>query len=172
MGRWDHMNWVNSPPVPPEDDTTYSLAGEFLHGLDVADWGCGTGWFSKYVTGRYTGIDESKTPCVTHIVDLIQYRSRTPGLMLRHVLEHNHAWRKILHNAIESFYNRMVLVLFTPFSTDKTITLGGTELIPDLSLPRKELYKALFGLDWNSRENLLTQTQYGIEHIFFIEKKT
>jgi hypothetical protein len=37
------------------------------------------------------------------------------GILLRHVLEHNPGWRRILSGAVESFTKKMVLVIYTPF---------------------------------------------------------
>jgi len=48
------------------------------------------------------------------VVDLVAYRSHVPGVFMRHVLEHNDEWARILDNAVASFTERMALILFTP----------------------------------------------------------
>lgn len=173
MGRWDSFGWANLQPVKPEDETTFKLAGDFLYELDVEDWGCGTGWAKNYITGKYTGVDETITPAVSRHSYLVDYISDTPGLLIRHVLEHNNHWQIILNNAIASFTKRMVLVLFTPFSIDdnEPRIIGHTGSIPDISLPRDRIIKAFDELIWTSTENLITKTQYNIEHVFFLKKE-
>jgi hypothetical protein len=48
------------------------------------------------------------------VVDLVQYRSSVPGIFMRHILEHNYEWARVLDNALASFTQRMALILFTP----------------------------------------------------------
>ena len=46
----------------------------------------------------------------------MSYRRIVPGILLRHVLEHNYKWPVILQNALEDFTVRMVIVLHIPLS--------------------------------------------------------
>jgi hypothetical protein len=87
---------------------------------------------------------------------------------MRHVLEHNYGWRLILKNAVSSFRKRMVLILFTPFSENER-KIGDTDGIPDLSLRRDEVLSFFKELAV-TEESFESATQYGREHIFYLEK--
>lgn len=94
-------------------------------------------------------------------------------ILMRHILEHNYEWEKILKNAILSFSRRMCLVIFTPFR-DKTHVIKidkPHEKVPLISFKKGDLTKHFVGIDWVLAENLSTATQFGIEHIFFLEKR-
>ena len=92
-----------------------------------------------------------------------------------HILEHNFEWEKVLHNALASFRRRMVLVLFTPF-VDKTHPLkisrlpGSEQGVPDMAFARDDIIRHFAGLTWTSEEGLVTDSQYKIEHIFYLGK--
>lgn len=182
IGKWEQFGWKDLPPQPPEDDTTFRLGARWLRDLDVEDWGCGTGWLSvvgNTTIGNYRGIDGTRTPAVAEdgVVDLAEYTSpRCWNIFMRHVLEHNWKWEKVLENALASFEQRLVLVLFTPFTRpvfhgDYAFSLTVMDGIPDLSLPRGDIVKRLEPFWWASRENLKTKTQYGVEHVFFVERQ-
>lgn len=172
LGKWAQYGWGSSGPSRPVDETTFRLGEIFLRGVDVEDWGCGTGWFQTYAKHSYKGIDGTKTPAVDVVADLVEYRSSSPGIFMRHVLDHNWHWEKILANALRSFDHRLVVVLFTPFSQspDAPIALNVVNGIPDLSLPREKIVAEFEPFWWASRENLRTATQYGVEHVFFVER--
>jgi len=137
----------------------------------IEDWGCGPGFFAALCrAGQCVGIDGSRTPAASIVADLAHYRSSVDGIFIRHVLEHNYCWREILRNALGSFRRRMVLVLFTPFADEVTEIGYSKELgVPDLSLVQSEIEQELaaFGVEWRM-ESLQTNTQYGVEHIFYI----
>ena len=92
---------------------------------------------------------------------------------MRHVLEHNADWNRILSNAVASFKKRMALIVFTPFAdttrviaTSKTVTAFP---VPDISFKKEDLTQCFEHLKY-SEESLETDTQYGTEHVFYIEK--
>ena len=92
---------------------------------------------------------------------------------MRHVLEHNVNWRQILADAVRSFTKRMVLVIFTPIA-DTTRVIGTSDtamdkFIPDISFKKSDLTDHLQHLTYRE-ESLATDTQYGREHIFYIER--
>jgi hypothetical protein len=130
------------------DVKSYELCAEWLKGLDVEDWGCGPGFFKQYVTGKYRGLDGTNYGPVDEVVDLVTYRSQTAGLILRHVLEHNHDWGVVLDNAVASFTKRMVVVLYTPsvldtqFVPDSIVTPLG---IPAIAFKLSDLTERLIG---------------------------
>lgn len=175
LGKWDRWYAGLTNPQPYGDSTTYQLGAEWLEGLDlIEDWGCGKGWFRTFIPDgvSYRGIDGSATPFAAEIVDLAEYRSTVPGIFMRHVLEHDYRWRAILANALASFTERMVLVLFTPLAVEThQIAWNEDPGVPDLSfrLADIETYLQMLGCTWTV-EHLETATQYGVETVLRIAK--
>ncbi|MEA2904614.1 MAG: hypothetical protein QOI12_2001 [Alphaproteobacteria bacterium] len=176
VGKWDH--WYQS--VSPDelgkhlygDATTYLMAAAFMADIEeVEDWGCGTGGFRRFYQGKYTGLDGSQTPFADKIVDLCDYRSAVEGILIRHVLEHNHRWDRILKSAISSFRKKLCLVLFTPF-VERTAEVAaqrpGKFDVPALSFNKQEIEKHFDGLSWRLLQDIKTQTNHGVEHVYFI----
>jgi beta-1,4-mannosyl-glycoprotein beta-1,4-N-acetylglucosaminyltransferase len=175
LGRWDkwYKDVTKRGPFKYGNTLTYRLAGEFLKDMGtVEDWGCGTGAFKDFYTGRYVGVDGSKNPFVNKVVDLREYKSDPDGIIMRHILEHNYDWRKILDNALSSFKKKFCLVLFTPF-VDKTGVIAQNKKygvdVPDIAFKREDVESKLKGLKWRM-ESHRTRTQYRIEHIYYIER--
>lgn len=135
----------------------------------IEDWGCGMAWGRKYAEGRYRGVDGSPAAAefADEICDLRDYHSDVDGIFMRHILEHNWDWDVLLKNVMGSFRKRFVLVLFTPFS-DVTHPLQPLGLI-DMSFARGDLVKFFEGCSVRE-ETVQTKTQYGLEHIFYVEK--
>lgn len=172
---------------------TYVAGAQWLAGCSqVEDWGCGRGYFKvaweDHVAGpgRYIGIDVGVDSVPTHnpfadvTADLTTYRSETPGLFMRHVLEHNYEWRDILGNAVASFTDRMFLAIFTPWSTtpgvEEVLTTHGPPEYPfydppqpNLAFDPPQIERFFDGMTW-TRETLFTGTQYGLEHVFRVVK--
>lgn len=159
------------------DTLTYEKGFDFLKTCGtVEDWGCGTGGFKRFFKNsdvNYVGLDGSDTPFSDRKVDLTSYTSQVDGIFMRHVLEHNYEWKSILMNALRSFGQKMCLVMFTPFS-DETKEIahnrGHGVDVPDISFRKEDLTDLFDGIDW-SVESFQTNTGYGIEHIFFLNKK-
>ena len=122
------------------------------------------------VGGLYRGLDGSETPFADDVVDLCSYVSDVQGVMLRHVLEHNDRWQLVLKNALDSATWRLVIILFTPMA-EQTHEITRTEEldVPDLSFSHDELmlYFNDFEVRW---EDLTTNTQYGTERIYYLER--
>lgn len=167
MGRWDYAG-AESSPYEAED--SYRIGMAFLDGHGtIEDWGCGTAFAKRFVQrSDYVGLDVSESAFVDRVVDLQSHRSEADCIFMRHVLEHNYGWRLILGNAVASFRNRMVLVLFTPFA-DAEAKIGDNDGIPDLSLRREDVVAFFDGLKVQE-QSLQSQTEYGCEHIFFVER--
>lgn len=176
MDKW---NWayVNlTAPQPYGDTITYRLGARWLGDCEVVeDWGCGAGWFKEFCKNTYIGIDGSDTPYLTKKEDLVNYRSNADGIFMRHILEHNHEWRTILRNAIESFQKRMCLILFTPLvETTKIIAINPKYGdVPDIAFAMDDLVQIFeeYGLQ-HKYETISTQTQYRTETIIYLEKPT
>jgi len=169
LGKWIYGT---SPPVPYGEETSYRKAIDFLDGPHIVeDWGCGLAWARRFVKrGRYIGVDGSWSLHADLITDLRLYRSRADAILMRHVIEHNWEWRKVLENALASFQKRFALVLFTPFSGE-THSIGSSwGCIPDLSFRKDDLIEMLRPFPF-TEESLRTQTQYGIEHLFYISRQ-
>jgi hypothetical protein len=151
IGLWNDMFAGADTPVPFSDTTTYELGAQWLDGLDVEDWGCGLGWMRNFVPAeRYRGIDGSRSKFADEIVDLTEYRSRTPGLFMRHVLEHNPEWPKVLDNALASFTERMFLVLFTPLMAEtRDLTPGdNSPNVPNFAFRLGDIVDRFVEVEW------------------------
>ena len=122
--------------------TTYAVAEGALRYLDVEDWGCGYRHFESHHTGGYVGIDGTAGYCDV-VADLVDYRSSTPGLLLRHVLDHNIEWRKILANAVASFTDTLVVILFTPNGEDNVLAHVAELDVYDYAIPHREITETL-----------------------------
>jgi hypothetical protein len=162
-------------PRPYGDTLTYDKAAQFLGELaEVEDWGCGWAWFRRHLKDgvREKGIDESPSPHADEVADLSRCTSRVEGILLRHVLEHNPAWGAVLANGVRSFTRRMVVVLFTPFSEEnRVIGYNEGQKVPDISFAKADLVRHFTGLEWRLEEGLRTKTRYGVEHVFYIERR-
>lgn len=168
--KWDAFYRGVEDMRPYGDSRTYALGAEFLKGLSVEDWGCGLGWFSRFHEGEYTGVDGSCSKFAKVIADLTERVSVTEAIFMRHVLEHNRDWKLVLGNAIASFQKRMVLVMFTPFSDETHVMTESVPGIPDIAFRKRDL--TIFFEPLLVREEALkTETQYGYEHIFYLEKR-
>jgi hypothetical protein len=150
------------------DDVTYRYGADFIGELPVEDWGCGLGWFRRFAKGSYTGIDGSPSVFSDRVVDLRDYRSRTPALFMRHVLEHNpFEWQTILDNAVASFQYRMVLVLHTPFNEFTFLIKDGA--VPDVSFAWSDLTDRFIDATWQHKR-FHTATVYGVENVFCLTR--
>jgi hypothetical protein len=171
IGAW---RYDNMPKFHYGDDTTYKRGIAFLDGHGtIEDWGCGFTHAKTFVTNsRYIGVDGS-SPHADQIVDLSEYTSEVDCIFMRHVLEHNVAWRRILANAVASFTKRMVLIIFTPFADTTRVIAAATHVTsvptPDISF-RKEDLTDYFKQFHYREESLNTDTQYQTESVFYIEK--
>lgn len=115
-------------------------------GGTVEDWGCGHAVFRNYLRKcAYFGIDGSHTHEADLTgVDLCDYRSiRADHILLRHVLDHNIEWRRILGNAILSFKKRALLIFFHDWQpVTKVITVNDVlwaRGVPDLVFSREDV---------------------------------
>lgn len=171
LGLWDYSK-ASPDQKYGDDDVTYEKAMTFLSDCPlVEDWGCGFGYAKKFCKTTYRGIDGSKGPVTDVIADLREYKSEADGILLRHVLEHNHGWKKVLDNAIGSFKKKLVIILFTPLQpTTRVLTINrGYHNVPDIGFQKEDILGPLNGLQVKE-EVLRTRTQYGLEFVFYVSR--
>ena len=172
VGKWDGWYSNLAAPIFYGDATTYVAAAAFLADVsEVEDWGCGGGGFRQFCLSRYVGIDGSNTPFADKKVDLCTYRSTAPGILLRHVLEHNYAWEPILDGAVASFQRKLCVILFTPFAEQTKEIAHNRSLgvdVPDIAFSRHDVERHFDGLTWKLLPNIKTQSQYEVEHVYFV----
>ncbi len=144
---------------------SYEKAALFLDGLSIEDWGCGTCYAEQFFKNSiYIGIDGTKNKWADVFIDLQEYKSQTDGILMRHVLEHNINWTKILRNAVDSFTKKMVLITFLNFTKETVIQNYDENGIPNITLGEEEL----LGIISNfliKREKLSDG-----EEVFYLEK--
>jgi hypothetical protein len=170
VGKWDRWyGLLGSKPEPYGLSETYELGADWLSPCElIADWGCGKGWMRQFVSPeRYLGIDGSQTPFADVVADLTTYRSAVPGVFVRHVLEHDWEWQRILDNALASTRERLCLVVFTPLAdVTHEIAYADDPGVPDISFRLADLTDRIgaAGFEWFV-ETLASDTQYGTETI-------
>lgn len=177
LGKWDRFYVRIEEGTPPSlygDQATYRIAAEWLEPAGaIEDWGCGRGGMRKFWDGEYLGVDGSASPFADVVADLVEYRSSTPGLLLRHVLEHDLGWETILDNAIASFTQRMVLVLFTPVQPETHVLkwIQGYRRVPDIGFAPADI-EARFdsGVRFELQTIDGTGTDYGSERVYLLER--
>ena len=179
QGRWSTL--ITGTQRPFGDEVTYHRAAQFLADCEqIEDWGCGFGWFSKIMAGHNDAhvqkLDGTKTEFSDRQVNLCNYRSQSEGILLRHVLEHNHDWRQVLENALHSFQRKLVIVIYTPF-TDETHNRNDHEFedgttVPVISFRLDDLQDcfAKYPEISVSEERLQTRTEFRDERLFYLEK--
>jgi hypothetical protein len=173
-GKWNawYRGLSREQPQLYGNAATYLMAAAFLADVEeVEDWGCGKGGFSLFCLGKYVGIDGSDTPFASRIADLRTHRSNADGILLRHVLEHNHDWEQILAGAVASFRRKLCLVLFTPFAAETTEISHNRQVgidAPTLSLARADIEAHFAGLSWRLIPDIRTPSEFGIEHVYLV----
>jgi hypothetical protein len=166
VGKWDNWAWDDHL-----SDISMINGAKFLEDCEIVeDWGTGNGEFKK-CRKNAIGVDGSNTPGADKkYVDLVTYISETDGIFLRHVLEHNYEWDKILHNALKSAKKKICIVMFIPFSIDKTYKTSEDAIgVPNLSISKKEFNDILkeYQVEYYS-ENIFNSA---FQEIIYIIKK-
>jgi hypothetical protein len=169
--------WARSDLKDTPADETYRIAGQYLSGKGlVEDWGCGTTYARQFVAAPYRGVDGAWSPWADEVVNLTEYRSSVPKILMRHVLEHNWEWRTVLENMLCSFTDRACLVLFLrPGVEDVNIYRNpreGHRHVPALSLCEADLHAIIAGHPeitmWREDIDSMIETRY--ERIYWLEK--
>lgn len=168
LNRWNYRD-VEEPYPYADSELTYEKAIGFLDGEGVLeDWGCGTAYAKRFVRrARYVGVDGSPSKFNDVTADLREYTSEADYILLRHVLEHNLEWERVLDNALRSARKRLAVVTFTPFGAETKVIAWnpGFFEVPDISF-RKEDLTARFPSF--TEETFETRSQYWTETVFYI----
>lgn len=180
VGKWD--NWYKefynnqTPSAYKYGDTeTYQVGANFLLDCEtIEDWGVGGGGFLRYCP-KAIGVDGSDTPFAQKKhVDLCTYISSVEGVHMRHVLEHNYEWQKVLENALKSATKKLSITLFIPLNEGGTEELShnlqhGVD-VPDLSISMKEFNEIIAKYHPTNieTETFTTMTGYNTEIIYKI----
>ena len=173
VGKWAAWYQGYEGPWPYGDTTSYEIGAAWLAGCAlIEDWGCGAGWLRTLLPpDRYRGLDGTASPGCDAVVDLVTYRSRVPGVFLRHVLEHNEAWAQILDNALASFTDRMALILFTPERAVTEVIARHPEVgVPDIAFRLADLTNRFPPDVTYAVHRIPSATQYGGETILLLER--
>lgn len=174
VGKWAAWYQGLEGPWPYGETTSYEIGAAWLAGCALTeDWGCGTGWLRTLIPpDRYRGIDGTASLFCDEVVDLSAYRSTVPGVFMRHVLEHNYEWARILDNAVASFTERMVLILFTPErDTTEEIAFSAEVGVPDIAFRLADITDRFPPDVTYTVQRLPSATQYGCETILLLERK-
>jgi hypothetical protein len=173
VGKWTAWYQGLEDPWAYGDTTSYEIGAAWLAGCArVEDWGCGAGWLSTLIPlGRYRGLDGTSSPWCDEAVDLVEYRSTVPGVFMRHVLEHNYEWARILDNAVASFTERMVLILFTPErAATAEIAFHLDVGVPDIAFRLADITDRFPPDVTFTVQRIPSATQYGCETILLLER--
>ena len=148
-------------------EMSYILGMDWLKSCKlVEDWGCSLCYAKKFRQGDYRGIDGTAGKADV-VADLSTYKSDTPGLFMRAVLCHNYDWRDILQNALDSFTERMFLMIYRPLQAKQKVIIPKNPV--ELDLPRDELVAMV--KPYLVFESRVEPSAHGHEVIFFLEKK-
>lgn len=174
-GMWKHLYPPECGVFPFGGDESYVRAGRFFaKGCRlVEDWGSGTGYFKKFLRPeiKYIPIDGTPNPYITKVLDLEKYQSTANGILLRHVLEHNLRWQKILDNAAKSVRQKLVLIISTPLNLALSKSIKTDEYgISSFSLGEIEIMEHLGGFTVRKEKMESPATPYRVETIFYATK--
>jgi len=188
LGLWNNF-WHNRDPLK-EAHTDANITMQHSISIlkheninDLEDWGCGNSVFKEYCkqlqSVKYIGVDGSNTGHQNIIADLTDYKSLVDCVYIRHVLENNDEYEKILNNALQSFKKILILILFTPLlsSANTTQVINFTNLcgraIPDIAFKENEIPAIIEknNCKYEKIEMSKTNTKYHVETIFVVKHK-
>lgn len=175
VGQWEQYFVGLTAPEPYGDDITYRMAAEWTQGCaTIEDWGAGTGWLRQFCDhASYVGVDGSHSPFADVVDDLATRETQAEGIVLRHVLEHNHNWPDILDNAVRSFTKRLFIAIFTPMC-ERTHVLQTEPAygdVPVISFRQEDIHSRLRQRRmWTHVEKVRSGTFYGAETVFRVTR--
>ena len=157
----DRWNYAGLGQVQYGDEASYQAAADWLDwpGWIVEDWGCGCAFARRFFRhATYIGIDGSQNDYADICrVELDARFSKSDGLLMRHVLDHNEGWRAVLNRAASCCQRRMVIDLFIPF--------GPVTRIVDRTSPTEMRYPDIVNMQFR-REDLMEELlEYSVRQI-------
>ena len=171
VNKWNFFGWNNMAKFI-KNVPSMVIGAKFLEDCEtVEDWGTGDGIFKNHREDAI-GVDGSNTPGADKkFIDLTTYTTQCEGIFLRHVLEHNYEWDKILHNLLKSATKKICIIMFIPFIDGETKELNYHQLgVPDLAISQQEFMKILTEYPIDFEIDKETLKKYN-EEIIFITKK-
>jgi len=172
LGKWNNWYAGIDGAAAYGDTASYQMCADHLQDcVAVEDWGCGKGWMRQFFDGGpdYIGIDGSNTPHADVIQDLCVRETSVDGIVMRHVLEHDHNWEQILAGAIAGATRKIAIVLFTPLA-DQTAVIADNDIgVPDISFRLADIIGPIqekFVVDVSTFDSA---TQYGTETVILGE---
>lgn len=144
VGRWEKGYTTMTEPKCYGDEEGYVEAAAWLDDLDtVEDWGCGGAYARRFFKhASYLGIDGSKSPLNDITEDLLKRDSKPDGILMRHVLEHNLRWKRLLTNAHKCAQKRLLVVMFTDWGP-ATIYPTDPDGIPCIEFQATEFFQVI-----------------------------
>lgn len=174
VGKWNQWYRDAEEASAYGDTISYQMCADYLQSCStVEDWGCGKGWMRQFFDGGpdYIGIDGSNSPHADIIEDLCERETTVDGIILRHVLEHNHEWERILGGAIAGATQKIAVVLFTPLADSETTVIADNDIgVPDISFFLNDIYEPIgekFAI--STVMTFGSATQYGTETVILGE---
>ena len=164
-------DWYSGPvPTPKGDPKSYDMAAEIFDGIKVEDWGCGEGYF-KYLYGTSTlSVDDKDGAWTDKAVNFSSYTSQTPGILLRHMIEHRYDFRSIMANANKSFTEVLVLILFTPMDRKtRELAWNSGEGLPLISFSHADV-RSFFPECRVTWKDIRSNTQFGHERVYTVRR--
>ena len=149
-------------------EETYKKAAAFLGEGPVEDWGCGKAYAKRFFPQGYKGVDGTPDGCDA-VVELARYTSNTPGILMRHVLEHNFDWELVLKNALAST-EKLAVIVCTAFGEETRLLYIDEFGIPIFSFRKEDLTRHFP----HYTEEIVTgegQGQQCTETIFYVRTK-
>lgn len=178
MHKWDYSG-LSEACFSDHKQESYKKSATFL-GDTVEDWGCGSGWAKRYFK-NYIGIEGSEAKNVDILIDLSDYTSNVPNILMREVLEYNTNWEQILDNVKKSFSEKFCLIISTPFvektrigvwhKTRKANGSDGEGKIPEMYFAKEDILKCFPEKEYTiSKETIKTNHLYGHDWILYVTK--
>jgi hypothetical protein len=175
-GEWDEHHGALTEPKPYGGPESYQRIAEFVADCaTVADWGCGGGGLRPYIQPpeRYFGIDGSASPYADLVADLRNLLVTSDAVVLRHVLEHNDEWERVLANAVDSAQRKLAIVLFTPLRDETTVLLREPHHgdVPVIAFAVRDIAAHTLGWEVEAWDTIDSPgTYYGEETLLFLER--
>lgn len=177
VGMWNTDELTH--PKKYGGDKSYQKAAGFLvapyiENYVVEDWGCGGQQFKMHVMMpcQYVGVDGSPDRNPDVVDDVATRETTAQAILIRHVLEHNNAWKDIMRNALDNPFERLCIILFIPLGKETKLVNKEAD-IPFWQFAEDEFRAVLAEYDniEIKEEKVKTPKGFKEDHILYITKK-